>query len=64
MPLAARMMTFECGMRFLTDYLAGDTYFKTAYPTHNLVRARTQFKLVSRMEELAEEMERAMRESE
>ena len=42
MPLAARMMTFECGMRFLTDYLAGDTYFKTAYPTHNLVRARTQ----------------------
>ena len=62
MPLAARMMTFECGMRFLTDYLAGDTYFKTAYPTHNLVRARTQFKLVSRMEELAGEMVRAVRE--
>ena len=64
MPLAARMMTFECGMRFLTDHLAGDTYFKTAYPGHNLVRARTQFKLVSRMEELAKEMERAVRESE
>ena len=42
-------MTFECGMRFLTDYLQGDTYFKTAYPEHNLVRARTQFRLVDEM---------------
>lgn len=56
MPAAARLMTFECGMRFLTDYLSGDTYFKTAYSEHNLVRARTQFKLVARMEELAEKM--------
>ena len=44
-------MTLECGMRFLTDFLQGDTYFKTAYPEHNLVRARTQFKLVKDMEE-------------
>ena len=49
-------MTFECGTRFLTDYLDGDVYFRTAYPEHNLVRARTQFKLVSRMEALADEM--------
>lgn len=56
MPAAARLMTFECGMRFLTDYLDGDVYFRTAYPEHNLVRARTQFKLVSRMEALADEM--------
>ena len=60
MPAAARLMTFECGMRFLTDYLSGDTYFKTAYPEHNLVRARTQFKLVRRMEELAAEMAAAV----
>lgn len=60
MPAAARLMTFECGMRFLTDYLSGDTYFKTAYPEHNLVRARTQFKLVARMEELAEKMAAAV----
>lgn len=50
------LMTYECGMRFLTDYLDGDNYFKTAYPEHNLVRARTQFKLVSRMEALSEQM--------
>lgn len=38
-------------MRFLTDYLDGDTYFKTDYPEHNLVRCRTQFKLVEEMEQ-------------
>ena len=50
-------MTYECGMRFLADYLNGDTYFKIAYPDHNLVRARTQFKLVSEMEEKMAEMD-------
>ena len=50
MPESAKMMTFECGMRFLTDYLDGDVYFKTKYPTHNLDRARNQFKLVADME--------------
>ncbi len=45
------MMTIECGMRFLTDYLEGDTYFKTKYPEHNLDRCHTQFKLVADMEE-------------
>ena len=43
-------MTFECGMRFLTDYLQGDTYFKIKYPEHNLDRCRTQLKLVADME--------------
>lgn len=52
----ARLMTFECGMRFLTDYLQGDTYFKTAYPEHNLVRARTQFRLVDEMEQQFDKM--------
>jgi hypothetical protein len=46
----AILMTFECGMRFLTDFLNGDTYFKTTKENHNLFRCRTQFKLVSEME--------------
>lgn len=50
LPEGAKMMTLECGMRFLADYLSGDTYFKTKYREHNLVRARTQFKLVAEME--------------
>lgn len=53
---ASMLMTFECGMRFLTDYLNGDTYFGTAYPEHNLVRARDQFKLVADMEAHMDEM--------
>ncbi len=50
------LMTYECGMRFLTDYLDGDNYFKTAYPEHNLVRCRTQFRLVEEMEERTDAM--------
>ena len=53
----AMMMTLECGMRFLTDYLQGDTYFKVHYEGHNLDRCRTQFKLVKDMEEKKEQME-------
>ena len=58
---SALLMTFECGMRFLTDYLNGDTYFKTAYPEHNLVRARNQFTLVADMENHMDEMENIIR---
>ncbi len=50
------MMTLECGTRFLTDYLDGDVYFKTAYPEHNLVRCHTQFALVECMEKASDEM--------
>ena len=56
LPIGAIMMTFECGMRFLTDYLEGDTYFRTSRPGHNLDRARNQFKLVSDMEKNLPEM--------
>lgn len=56
LPLAAQLMTLECGMRFLADYLQGDTYFKTRRPEHNLDRCRTQFKLVKGMEEEADQM--------
>ena len=57
LPTGAWMMTFECGIRFLADYLNGDVYFKTAYPDHNLVRAHTQFKLVQEMEEKQDQMQ-------
>ena len=50
LPMGAKTMTFECGMRFLTDYLQGDTYFKIHREGHNLDRCRTQFKLVEDME--------------
>ena len=56
LPEGAKMMTFECGMRFLTDFLDGDLYFKTERDHHNLDRARTQFKLVSDMEEQWDEL--------
>lgn len=56
LPFGAKMMTYECGIRFLTDYLNGDIYFHIAYPEHNLDRCRTQFKLVAEMEEKMEQM--------
>ncbi len=54
----ARVMTFECGMRFLTDYLQGDTYFKIHRKDHNLDRCRVQFALLRDMEEKRDEMDR------
>lgn len=51
LPVGAMTMTYECGMRFLTDYLEGDHYFKIHREGHNLDRCRTQFKLVKDMEE-------------
>ena len=51
LPWGARLMTLECGIRFLTDYLDGDNYFRIHYPEQNLGRCRTQFKLVKDMEE-------------
>lgn len=56
LPFSAKLMTFECGMRFLTDYLNGDTYFRIAYDDHNLDRCRTQFRLVEDMERKMEDM--------
>lgn len=58
LPLGALLITYEQALRFLADYLAGDTYYKTAYPEHNLVRARTQIKLLSEMEKARERMEK------
>lgn len=58
LPFSAKLMTLECGMRFLGDYLNGDTYFGTDYPEHNLVRARTQIELVKDIERKFEDMKK------
>lgn len=58
LPLSAKIMTFECGMRFLTDYIDGDVYFKTAYKEHNLDRCRSQFALVADIEKKFDEMKK------
>ena len=60
---SGRLITFTIGIRFLPDYLAGDTYFHTAYPDHNLVRCHTQFKMVESMEAQSAEYERIVREA-
>lgn len=56
LPLSAKLMTLECGVRFLTDHIKGDVYFGIRRNGHNLDRARTQFKLVADMEEHMDEM--------
>jgi Ser/Thr protein kinase RdoA (MazF antagonist) len=55
---SGKLLTLECGTRFLTDYLLGDVYFKTKYPTHNLDRCRNQFGFVRAIEAKLPEMER------
>lgn len=58
---SAKLMTLECGIRFLTDYLEGDTYFKTHFPKQNLLRTATQLKLVWDMEQKMDAMEEIVR---
>ena len=58
LPMGALLMTLECGLRFLTDYIDGDHYFRIAYPQQNLDRARTQLKLVADMQNKWEVMNR------
>ena len=62
LPLGALVMTYECGMRFLTDYLQGDAYFRIHRPGHNLDRARTQMTLLQDMETKRETMDGIIRE--
>ena len=54
---SARLMTYELGLRFLTDYLDGDRYFKSKRPAHNLDRCRVQFRLLQDMEVKSDRME-------
>ena len=58
LPLGAKTITMECGIRFLTDYLDGDNYFTIHYAEQNLDRARTQFKLVADMEQKWDAMQK------
>ena len=62
LPYGAYLMTIECGMRFLADYLSGDTYFATKYEGHNLVRCRTQIRLASEMEASFDAMGKIIKE--
>jgi Ser/Thr protein kinase RdoA (MazF antagonist) len=62
LPMGAKIMTLECGVRFLTDYLDGDHYFAVHLPDHNLIRARTQFKLVEEMEKKWDDMAKIVAE--
>lgn len=56
LPYAAKLFPYMQAVRFLTDYINGDTYYKIAYPEHNLVRTRAQFKLLQSVEAHEQEM--------
>jgi hypothetical protein len=57
---SGKLLTLECGMRFLTDYLQGDVYFKIRQPDHNLDRCRNQFAFVEAIEKNLSEMEKCV----
>ena len=57
LPFSCRYIAFMLGVRFLTDYLVGDTYFKTHRPNQNLDRARVQFRMTKLMEDQQGKME-------
>jgi len=59
-PFSGKLITFEIGLRFLTDFLSGDTYFRIHRPDHNLDRCRTQFKLLDSLERQEAAMLRAI----
>jgi thiamine kinase-like enzyme len=59
----AKLLTYMQTVRFFTDYIDGDTYYKIAYPEHNLVRTRAQFKLLLSLEENFQEMQRIVKEA-
>ena len=62
LPMGAKVMTYECGMRFLADYLQGDTYFKISREHQNLDRFRTHMKLLTDMEAKWEQMQQIIQE--
>ena len=59
---SALYITYEQVLRFLMDYIDGDTYYKTAYPDHNLVRTRAQYRLLESMEQQYEQMQTIIKE--
>lgn len=63
LPFSGKLLTMECGIRFLTDYLSGDVYFKIKRPEHNLDRCRTQMALVESIESLLPEMQKMVEQA-
>jgi hypothetical protein len=63
LPFSGKLLTLEVGMRFLTDYLSGDTYFKITHPAHNLERCRNQFALVSSIEKQLDSFDKIVAEA-
>ncbi len=61
LPFSVKLMTYECGIRFLTDYINGDTYFKIHRENHNLDRARNQFKLVREISQIEDELKKIIK---
>ena len=61
LPFSAKLLTYECGIRFLTDYLDGDTYFKIHRENHNIDRARNQFKLVADIAKKEDELNKIVK---
>ena len=57
LPMSVFLLTYELALRFMTDYLNGDTYFKIKYPEHNIVRTRAQIKLLEDIDAKLEKME-------
>jgi hypothetical protein len=62
LPFSGKLITLEIGIRFLTDFLEGDVYFRTHRPEHNLDRCRTQFKLVESIESQLDQMKKLLDE--
>lgn len=62
LPFSAMLLTYECGIRFLGDFVNGDTYFKVKHPTHNLDRARNQLALAKDIEAKLPELEKLTRD--
>jgi hypothetical protein len=60
LPYGGRLLTYMQTVRFLTDYINGDTYYKIHYPEHNLVRSKAQFKFLQSLESHADEMDKWM----
>ena len=62
LPFSGKLITMVIGIRFLTDFLDGDNYFKTSRVNHNLERARSQFKLAESIEEQSDDMMKLLKE--
>ncbi len=62
LPASVKVITFELGIRFLADYLRGDTYFKIRYPEHNQYRAKVQFRLLESIETAEGQMVKMVKE--